>query len=362
MRPDEDHQNPKTRPNGRTAGPAGAASTAGTEPVRTPNISSHPRPSGTGPVDGATVRPGRLAASPAVAGAAVPGPSAALAPRSRPLGMPRRAVAHPARSYVATRVLTAPPQVLVLMLMDGVLREVARALQVDVKARGGRERLHRALTRAQDFLRELMLALDHERGGELAARLSALYLFCQERLIEANVKGDARLAADAVRVLVPIREAWAALCSGRTGSREPAGGPDRAAPASALNDRNDRGVAPTGRSRSTTPDPTEPLQPLQAPPPSPGRHAGVPAPTRPTTPPMTSPTTPPATPPPKEAEALGAPAGITAPAASAAPAAPASPAAPAPSPSPAPEPEPPRPPRRSPAHGGIADARWGVRP
>ena len=137
-----------------------------------------------------------------------------------PSGLPRRAVAHPARSYVATRVLTAPPQVLVLMLMDGVLREVARALQVDLKAPGGRERLHRALTRAQDFLRELMLALDHQQGGELAARLTALYLFCQERLIEANVKANPRLAADAVRVLVPIREGWAALCAeGAAGTR-----------------------------------------------------------------------------------------------------------------------------------------------
>ncbi|QIA26247.1 flagellar export chaperone FliS [Thermaerobacter sp. PB12/4term] len=143
-----------------------------------------------------------------------------------PTGLPRRAVAHPARSYVATRVLTAPPQVLVLMLMDGVLREVARALQVDLKAPGGRERLHRALTRAQDFLRELMLALDHQQGGELAARLSALYLFCQERLIEANVKANPRLAADAVRVLAPIREAWAALCAEGAGGTRPAPSPE----------------------------------------------------------------------------------------------------------------------------------------
>lgn len=170
------------------------------------------------------------------AGAYAGGPSTASWPSNRPskggfpLGMPRRAVAHPTRSYLATRVLTAPPQVLVLMLMDGVLREVARALQVDLKAPGGRERLHRALTRAQDFLRELMLALDHERGGELAARLSAIYLFCQERLIEANVKANPRLAADAVRVLVPIRDAWATLCSGGTGPAAVAGGgPDVAA-------------------------------------------------------------------------------------------------------------------------------------
>ncbi|GAB6877612.1 flagellar export chaperone FliS [Thermaerobacter litoralis] len=146
-------------------------------------------------------------------------------------GAPRRAVAHPTRSYLATRVLTAPPQILVLMLMDGVLREVARALQVDLKAPGGRERLHRALTRAQDFLRELILTLDHARGGELAGRLAALYLFCQERLVEANVKANPRLAGDVVRVLAPIREAWAALCAGGAGTSGGAGGGGGTGPA-----------------------------------------------------------------------------------------------------------------------------------
>ena len=192
--------------------------------------------------------------------------------------MPRRAVAHPVRSYVATRVLTAPPQVLVLMLLDGVLREVARALQVDVKAPGGRERLHRALTRAQDFLRELMLALDHERGGELAARLSALYLFCQERLIEANVKGDARLAADAVRVLVPIREAWAALCSGRTGALEPGGGSDHAgpAPASPSKEQAEHRSSPETRIQPAPPAPPTPPTSPQPTPPLPPTHRGTP--------------------------------------------------------------------------------------
>jgi len=146
--------------------------------------------------------------------------------------------ARPDRSYLVTRVLTAPPQSLVLMLYDGALRETARARSIDPSQPGGREQLHKALTRAQDFIRELLLALDREKGGDLAGRLAALYLFCQERLIEANVKADPSLCEDVLRVLRPLRDAWAQICgagAGGTGGGETAasrgGGPAQGTPA-----------------------------------------------------------------------------------------------------------------------------------
>ena len=154
--------------------------------------------------------------------------------------------ARPDRTYLATQVLTAPPQALVLMLYDGALRETARARSIDPSRPGGREQLHKALTRAQDFIRELLLALDHERGGELAGQLAGLYLFCQERLIQANVKADPSLCDDVLRVLKPLRDAWAQICgagggvaggqgSGSTaaaqGSSSTAGAPAQVAPA-----------------------------------------------------------------------------------------------------------------------------------
>ncbi|HEY8393788.1 MAG TPA: flagellar export chaperone FliS [Thermaerobacter sp.] len=136
--------------------------------------------------------------------------------------------ARPERSYLSTRVLTAPPQALVLMLYDGALREAARARSIDPAQPGGRERLHKALTRAQDFIRELLLALDRERGGELAERLAALYIFCQERLIEANVKADPSLCEDVLRVLRPLRDAWAQISGAGAGG---APGPQHGGPA-----------------------------------------------------------------------------------------------------------------------------------
>ncbi|PZN07128.1 MAG: flagellar export chaperone FliS [Bacillota bacterium] len=137
--------------------------------------------------------------------------------------------ARPDRSYLATRVLTAPPQALVLMLYDGALRETARARSIDPSQPGGREQLHKALTRAQDFIRELLLALDREKGGELADRLAALYLFCQERLIQANVKADPSLCEDVLRVLRPLRDAWAQICGAGAGEAAAphGGGPEQ---------------------------------------------------------------------------------------------------------------------------------------
>lgn len=121
---------------------------------------------------------------------------------------------HTAGHYQAQAVDTAGPARLVLMLYDGALGALTRAEQAlastdpVVRIDGG----NRELQRAQDIVSELSVTLDHDRGGAVAANLAALYDFCLDRLVTANVRKDPD-GLDAVRdVLAGLRGAWAQAC------------------------------------------------------------------------------------------------------------------------------------------------------
>lgn len=116
--------------------------------------------------------------------------------------------------YQSQAVETAGPAQLVLMLYDGALAALTRAEQsLAPDAPGGAaETANRELLRAQDIVTELSLTLDRDRGGSVAANLAALYDFCLDRLVTANIAKDAG-PLDAVRAtLADLRETWAEAC------------------------------------------------------------------------------------------------------------------------------------------------------
>ena len=121
---------------------------------------------------------------------------------------------HPAANpYQEHSVATATPAQLVLMLFDRTLVALARARQAEADG-GDRavEVVNHELQRAQDILTELRFALDHERGGQTARNLDALYDFCIDRLLQANFRKDLS-HLDAVDSTVRgIRDAWDEAC------------------------------------------------------------------------------------------------------------------------------------------------------
>lgn len=112
--------------------------------------------------------------------------------------------------YQAQAVETAGPAQLVLMLYDGALAGLTRAEQA--LANRVLETANQELQRVQDIVSELRVTLDLERGGTIAANLAALYDYCTERLVEANVRKDATELPAVRAVLVEVRGAWAAAC------------------------------------------------------------------------------------------------------------------------------------------------------
>jgi flagellar protein FliS len=113
--------------------------------------------------------------------------------------------------YLATEVLTAPPQKLQLMLVEAAIRFVERARQ-HWRAKQP-EQGTEALVRAEDILGELMAGLKRDIDSDLVGKTAAVYLFVFRSLMEANFRKDEGKLDDALRVLEVERDTWRQVCA-----------------------------------------------------------------------------------------------------------------------------------------------------
>lgn len=92
------------------------------------------------------------------------------------------------------------------MLYDGALEQVRAARSHlaagDAIARGA------AISKAFEFLSELILSLNHEAGGQMSADLQRVYGYVQSRLLEAHVQQSDSILAEAERILTGLQENW----------------------------------------------------------------------------------------------------------------------------------------------------------
>jgi flagellar protein FliS len=111
--------------------------------------------------------------------------------------------------YLRTKVMTASPEELHLMLYDGAIRfaeEAKLALQEK-----NLEKAYESLVRTQNIVLEMSSGLNHEANPDLSAKLSSLYNFIYRRLIDANMKRDISAIDDALKILTYQRETWVLL-------------------------------------------------------------------------------------------------------------------------------------------------------
>jgi flagellar protein FliS len=117
--------------------------------------------------------------------------------------------ARAAATYQTVQVTSRSPLELVVMLYDGAIRALGQAR--DALARRDLVAKRAAMNRALDIVHHLQSSLDMDAGGEIAARLDALYSYVIERLLEANRRTDQGPVDEAVRLLSTLREAWAQI-------------------------------------------------------------------------------------------------------------------------------------------------------
>lgn len=95
---------------------------------------------------------------------------------------------------------------LVLRMMQGALDRIATA--GGHMQRGEQAQKGEALGRAVRMIDGLRSCLDHERGGEIAANLAALYDYMTRRLTEGNLHNDPRPLDEVAQLLDGIRSGW----------------------------------------------------------------------------------------------------------------------------------------------------------
>jgi flagellar protein FliS len=123
---------------------------------------------------------------------------------------------NPWKSYRRIATQTAPPGQLVLMLFDGALLSLERALLgfqcTDIGERNAA--IHNNIQHAVDIIRELNNSLDLEAGGQLANTLRNLYAFFERRLIASNLKKSRKGIDEVIPMLKQLRDAWYQMLNG----------------------------------------------------------------------------------------------------------------------------------------------------
>lgn len=106
----------------------------------------------------------------------------------------------------STRVMSADPHTLILMLMDGALDAMAAA-KGHVQ-RGAIEDKGRSLARAIAITDGLRASLDRSASPELSDNLDDLYDYMSRRLLYANLHDDTAAIDEVAGLLREIRSAW----------------------------------------------------------------------------------------------------------------------------------------------------------
>jgi len=111
-------------------------------------------------------------------------------------------------------VEVADPYRLILLLFEGAQAAIGKARaamqQNQIAAKG------EAISKVIDIISNgLKASLDFEQGGDLSARLDALYDYMVMRLLHANMKNDMKALEEVAGLLEEIHSAWRGIAPGQ---------------------------------------------------------------------------------------------------------------------------------------------------
>lgn len=111
--------------------------------------------------------------------------------------------------YLRTKIMTANPQELRLMLYEGAVRFCRQSLAAMEK--NDHDASFDALMRAQKIVLELSTSLKHEVAPDLCTKLTALYNYIYKQLVEATLQRDPNLVKEALTLLEYETQTWRML-------------------------------------------------------------------------------------------------------------------------------------------------------
>ena len=124
-----------------------------------------------------------------------------------------------ANAYMQTQVTTTTPGHLVVMLYDGAITFLEQAKE-EIKARNFAKK-GILISQALDILAELDGSLNNDKGGEIARNLHKLYMYCNTRLLQANLKMDIGMVDEVIGILSSFRSAFSEISKNPTHQAPP---------------------------------------------------------------------------------------------------------------------------------------------
>lgn len=111
-----------------------------------------------------------------------------------------------ANAYMQTQVTTTTPGHLVVMLYDGAITFLEQAKQEIATKNYAKKGI--LISQALDIIAELDGSLNTDKGGEIAQNLHRLYMYCNTRLLRANLMMDIALIDEVIGILSSFRSAF----------------------------------------------------------------------------------------------------------------------------------------------------------
>lgn len=112
-------------------------------------------------------------------------------------------------AYLRTKVMTASPAELRLLLLDGAIKFAHQAR--DGLGAKDYEKSFEGFTSCRNIVLELINGIRPEHDPELAERVRGLYLFIYQELVEASFGKDIPRLEKTIELISYERETWALL-------------------------------------------------------------------------------------------------------------------------------------------------------
>ncbi|EIC20520.1 flagellar export chaperone FliS [Thiorhodovibrio frisius] len=107
---------------------------------------------------------------------------------------------------VLSEISVASPHRIIQLLFEGALERIAvgkgAMLQGNIAKKGEQ------ISKAINIIDGLRGVLDHEKGGELAERLDALYEYMSYQLLQANLRDNPDALDEVTKLLREVKSGW----------------------------------------------------------------------------------------------------------------------------------------------------------
>jgi flagellar protein FliS len=108
-----------------------------------------------------------------------------------------------------TSVVDVDRHQLIQLLFDGAIERINMAkARINAKDFEGKNRL---INKSIEIVSGLRSFLDMEKGQELAQNLFDLYVYCEHKLFQANVRNDISILDEVLGHLKKIQEGWSGI-------------------------------------------------------------------------------------------------------------------------------------------------------